>query len=47
VTHNVVTDLLRQYTGTAQPRPFELKGDVLIIGDPKSYIRRFKRVAPA
>lgn len=47
VTHKVVTDVLRQYTGTAQPRPFQLNGDELIIGDPTSYIRRFKRVAPA
>jgi hypothetical protein len=47
VTHNVVTDVLRQYTGTAQPRPFKLNGDELIIGDPTSYVRKFKRVAPA
>jgi hypothetical protein len=45
VTHNVVTDVLRAYTGTSQPRPFELSGDELIIGDQQTYLRRFKRVA--
>ena len=47
VTHNVVTDVLRAYTGTAQQRPFKLECDdnELVIGDPTSYIRRFKRVA--
>ena len=45
VTHNVVTDVLRAYTGTSQPRPFELSGDQLIIGDQQTYLRRFKRVA--
>ncbi len=46
VTVNVVADLLRAYTGTPQPRPFKFdeNGD-LVIGDPTSYIRRFKRVA--
>ena len=46
VTHNVKTDVLRAYTGTAQQRPFELVGyDELIIGDQKTYARKFKRVA--
>ncbi|MEA2162034.1 MAG: hypothetical protein QOK37_161 [Thermoanaerobaculia bacterium] len=47
VTAQVTTDVLRQYTGTSQPRPFTLQGDTLTIGDPTSYIRIFKRVAPA
>ena len=47
VTNNVVTDVLRAYTGTAQPRQFTLNGDELVIGVPGQYIRRFKRVAPA
>lgn len=45
VTVNVVADLLRNYTGTAQPRPFKFENGDLVIGDPASYIRRFKRVA--
>jgi hypothetical protein len=45
VTHNVTTDVLRQYTGTAQARPFRLVGDELLIGDGSTYLRRFKRVA--
>jgi hypothetical protein len=45
VTHNVITDVLRQYTGTAQTRPFAIKGGELLIGDQTSYLRRFKRVA--
>jgi hypothetical protein len=47
VYHNVVTDVLRAYTGTVQVRPFKLEEDnnVLVIGDPASYIRTFKRVA--
>jgi hypothetical protein len=46
VTHNVTTDVLRQYTGTVQPRPFQLVNDnnELLIGDPTSYLRRFKRI---
>ena len=47
VTNIVVTDVLRQYTGTSQPRQFTLDGDTLTIGDPTQYIRIFKRVAPA
>ncbi len=45
VTANVITDVLRQYTGTAQPRPFKIVRDELLIGDGKTYLRRFKRVA--
>ena len=45
VTVNVVADLLRAYTGTPQPRPFKFVDGDLVIGDPTSYIRRFKRVA--
>ena len=45
VTHNVTTDVLRAYTGTAQPRPFKIVDGELLIGDPTSYIRRFQRVA--
>lgn len=47
VTHNVVTDVLRAYTGTAQPRAFKLEdnNNTLVIGDPTTYIRKFKRVA--
>lgn len=45
VTVNVVADVLRAYTGTEQPRPFKFVDGDLVIGDPTSYIRRFKRVA--
>jgi len=45
VTAYVITDVLRQYTGTAQPRPFKIVRDELLIGDGKTYLRRFKRVA--
>jgi hypothetical protein len=45
VTHNVTTDVLRAYTGTVQPRPFQLTGNELIIGDQQTYSRRFIRVA--
>jgi hypothetical protein len=45
VTNNVITDVLRQYTGTAQPRPFKIVKGELLIGDGKTYLRRFKRVA--
>ena len=46
VTHNVTTDVLRQYTGTSQPRPFKLddNNNELLIGDGETYLRRFKRV---
>lgn len=45
VTHNVTTDVLRQYTGTAQARPFKIVNGELLIGDGKTYLRRFKKVA--
>ena len=45
VTHNVVTDVLRQYTGTAQARPFAIVKGELLIGDRTTYLRRFQRVA--
>lgn len=45
ITHNVVTDVLRQYTATAQVRPFKLVDGELLIGDGTTYLRRFKRVA--
>ncbi|HET7435696.1 MAG TPA: lipocalin-like domain-containing protein [Thermoanaerobaculia bacterium] len=45
VTHNVTTDVLRVYTGTAQPRPFKIVAGELLIGDEVTYLRRFKRVA--
>ena len=45
VTHNVVTDVLRQYTGTVQPRPFSLVHGELHIGNGTQYLRRFVRVA--
>jgi len=45
VTANVITDVLRQYTGTEQPRDFKIVKDQLLIGDGKTYLRRFKRVA--
>jgi hypothetical protein len=44
VTHNVTTDVLRQYTGTVQSRPFRIVDNELLIGDGKTYLRRFKRV---
>jgi hypothetical protein len=45
VTHNVTTDVLRQYTGTSQGRPFAIVDGELLIGDRTTYLRRFKRVA--
>ena len=45
VTANVITDVLRQYTGTPQPRDFKIVKNQLLIGDGKTYLRRFKRVA--
>jgi acetolactate decarboxylase len=44
ITHHVVADVLRGYTGTAQPRPFRLAGNDLIIGDEKTYLRRLVRL---
>lgn len=45
VTHHVETDVLRQYTGTKQDRPFAIVKGELHIGDPAQYLRRFVRVA--
>jgi len=45
VTHNVVTDVLRAYTGTAQQRNFKFENGDLVIYETDSYLRRFKRVA--
>lgn len=47
VTVNVTTDVLRQYTGTPQPRPFQLhdNNNELWIGDNVTYLRKFRRVA--
>jgi hypothetical protein len=44
VTRNVTTYVLRQYTGTVQSRPFRIVDNELLIGDGKTYLRRFKRV---
>lgn len=41
----MTTDVLRVYTGTVQPRPFQLSGNTLIIGDQQTYSRTFIRVA--
>ena len=41
----VTTDVLRQYTGTLQSRPFKIVNGELLIGDGKTYLRRFKKVA--
>ncbi|HEV7919946.1 MAG TPA: lipocalin-like domain-containing protein, partial [Thermoanaerobaculia bacterium] len=45
VTHNVVTDVLRAYTATAQARTFKFENGDLVIYATDSYLRRFKRVA--
>jgi hypothetical protein len=45
VTHNVTTDVLRQYTDGAQARPLKIVDDELLMGDGQTYLRRFKRVA--
>jgi acetolactate decarboxylase len=45
INQQVFTDVLRSYTGTSQPRPFRLAGGDLIIGDEKTYIRRFTRLS--
>lgn len=44
ITHQVFADVLREYTGTPQPRPFRLDGNNLIIGDEQSYMRRLVRL---
>ena len=45
VTVTVTADVLRAYTDTEQPRDFWFENGELVIGDPKSYIRKFKKVA--
>ncbi|HXA18202.1 MAG TPA: hypothetical protein VN380_14480 [Thermoanaerobaculia bacterium] len=42
VTANVIMDVLRQYSGTARPRPFKIVRDELLIGDGKTYLRRLQ-----
>jgi Lipocalin-like domain len=44
VTHHVEGSLHPDYTGTDQPRPFNLKGDRLEISDGKTYRRVLERV---
>ncbi len=44
ITHNVIADAANGYAGTAQPRPFRLTGDQLILGDGKTSIRVLERV---
>jgi hypothetical protein len=48
VTHVVEGSLKPSYTGTDQPRPFKLDGDVLVIlgrdKDGSSYVRELHRV---
>jgi hypothetical protein len=46
VTHYVLSDVSNGYAGTAQPRPFQLKGDRLVIGDGKTWTRILERVRP-
>ena len=44
VVHHVIADLRREYGGTDQPRQFQLAGDVLLIGDSRTWLRRLVRV---
>lgn len=45
IEHQVVSDVLRAYTGTVQSRPFVYDGDdFLNVGVPGQYLRRLKRV---
>ena len=41
----VTADVLRQYNGTVQPRPYKLEGDFLLVGDLQTWLRKLKRVA--
>jgi len=43
VVHHVTADSRREHVGTDQPRPFRIAGDELIIGDGRTWLRRFKR----
>jgi hypothetical protein len=47
VTHQVEGGTVPEYTGTAQPRPFRLSGDSLILGDDRTWRRVLIRVRPA
>lgn len=44
VTHHVLSDVSNGYAGTAQPRPFRLNGNRLVIGDGKTWTRVLERV---
>ncbi len=44
VTHHVEGSLAPEFTGTDQPRPFQLEGDRLEIGDGKTWRRVLERV---
>jgi hypothetical protein len=44
VIHHVAADLRREYTATDQRRTFQLSGDELIIGDSRTWLRRFVRI---
>jgi len=44
VTHHVEGSLAPEFTGTDQPRPFKLEGDLLEIGDGKTWRRVLERV---
>jgi hypothetical protein len=43
VVHHVDADINPSYTGTADPRPYRLAGDSLILGDERSWRRVFIR----
>jgi hypothetical protein len=45
ILHTVFSDVMRAYTGTVQPRPFQFDGnDYLNVGEPGQYLRRLKRL---
>jgi acetolactate decarboxylase len=44
ITHQVFADVLREYTGMPEVRPFRLAGNELLIGDDKTYLRRLVRL---
>ena len=44
ITHHVISDIRRNYTGTDQVRPFSFSVDSLIIGDNKTWRRVLVRV---
>jgi hypothetical protein len=43
VVHHVIADVRREYTGTDQERPFRVSGEELLVGDGKTWLRRFTR----